>query len=69
MLLLVEAEQPGDSWSLFRVTLNGRTLGAGLTAAQGHLIVGDALEDFVAPGRREGRESSPSVPDREPSRR
>jgi hypothetical protein len=50
--LVLEAEEPGNSRSLFRVTLNGKVIASALTAAQAHLIVGDALEAFVMPGAR-----------------
>jgi hypothetical protein len=50
MQLLLEAEDPKNSRSLFRVTLNGKVIASGLTAAQSHLIVGEALEAFVMPG-------------------
>jgi hypothetical protein len=56
MQLLLEAEDPKNSRSLFRVTLNGKVIAGGLTAAQAHLIVGDALEAFVMPGGRRRRE-------------
>jgi hypothetical protein len=54
MQLLLEAEDPKNFRSLFRVTLNGKVIASTLTAAQAHLIVGDALETFVMPsgGRR-----------------
>jgi hypothetical protein len=54
MQLLLEAEEPGNPRSLFRITLNGKVIARSLTAAQAHLIVGDALEAFVMPsaGRR-----------------
>ena len=37
---------PENSRSLFRVALNGKVIASGLTAAQAHLVVGDALEAF-----------------------
>ena len=56
MQLLLEAEDPKNSRSLFRVALNGKVIARSLTAAQAHLIVGDALEAFVMPGARRRRE-------------
>jgi hypothetical protein len=52
MQLLLEAEDPKNSRSLFRVTLNGRVIARALTTAQAHLIVGDVLEAFVMGARR-----------------
>jgi hypothetical protein len=54
--LLLGAEEPENSRSLFRVTLNGKVIARRLTAAQAHLIVGDALEAFVMPGARRRHE-------------
>jgi hypothetical protein len=54
--LVLEAEEAGNPRSLFRVTLNGRVIARSLTAAQAHLIVGDALEAFVMPSARRRRE-------------
>ena len=56
MQLVLEVEQAGNPRSLFRVTLNGKVIASGLTAAQAHLIVGDALEAFVMPGTSRRRE-------------
>ena len=54
--LVLEAEDAGNSRSLFRVTLNGKVIASALTAAQAHLIVGDALEAFVMPNSRRRHE-------------
>lgn len=47
MQLLIEAEEPGNPRSLFRVSLDGRALGAKLTAPQAHVLAGDVIEDYV----------------------
>ena len=54
MRLLLEAERSGDPRSLFRLSVPGRVLAAGLTAAQAHLMVGDALEAYVSSERGGG---------------
>ena len=51
MRVLLEAETPQDPGSLFRVSVNGHQLAAGLTAVQAHVLVGDALEVFLLPSR------------------
>ena len=56
MQLVLEAEEPGNPRSLFRVTLNGKVIARSLTAAQAHLIVGDVLEAFVVPSARRRHE-------------
>lgn len=47
--IVVEAETPGDSTTMFRVLLNGKVVGQHLTAVQAHNIVGDILERVVFP--------------------
>ncbi|HLW92782.1 MAG TPA: hypothetical protein VKS78_15980 [Roseiarcus sp.] len=49
MSITIEAETPGDSRTLFRVIFNGTVVATGLTAAQAHLIVGDALAKIALP--------------------
>ena len=49
MTITIEAETPGDSRTMFRVLFNGKTVATGLTAAQAHLIVGNALARIALP--------------------
>ena len=51
MQIVLETEEPENPRSLFRVSVDGKMVADALNAAQAHLVVGDALEDFVAPGR------------------
>jgi hypothetical protein len=48
-IISVEAELAGDSRTMFRLRINGTVVGERLTAAQAHLLVGDALERIVLP--------------------
>ncbi len=52
MQVVIEAHEAGNRQSLFRVLLDGKLLGADLTAAQAHGIAGDAIEAFVQPKGR-----------------
>ena len=47
--IALELETPGDSRTMFRVLLNDKTIAEGLTAAQAHLVVGEALERIALP--------------------
>ena len=48
-IVAVEAETAGDSRTMFRLRINGKVIAEHLTAAQAHLLVGDALERIVLP--------------------
>ena len=53
MRIVIEAEVPQDCNSLFRVSVDNRDAGDGLTAIQAQLIAADAIEAFVFPqGKR-----------------
>jgi len=47
----VEAETADDSRTMFRLRINGRVIAEKLTAAQAHLLVGDALERIALPNK------------------
>ena len=49
--IVVQAETPGVSTSLFRVAIGRKVIAEGLTAAQAHLLVGNILEQLVRPRR------------------
>jgi len=51
-IISVEAELAGASRTMFRLRINGTVVGERLTAAQAHLLVGDALERIVLPTPR-----------------
>jgi hypothetical protein len=39
-----EAETPDDSRTMFRLRIDGKPIGEGLTAVQAHLLIGEILE-------------------------
>ena len=47
--IVIEAETPGDSRTMFRVRMDDLVLGENLTAAQAHLIVGEVLDRITLP--------------------
>jgi hypothetical protein len=49
MRIVVEAETPGDSRTLFRVKMGEKLIGYELTAAETHLLVGEMLERIALP--------------------
>jgi hypothetical protein len=49
MKIIIETETPNDSGSLFRVFVEGKTVGERLTTVQTHILNGDILERFAAP--------------------
>jgi hypothetical protein len=58
--IVIEAETPGDSRTMFRVRMDDLALGENLTATQAHLIVGEVLDRITCRGRRrnsQGRHS------------
>jgi hypothetical protein len=63
--IVIEAEAPGDSRTLFRVLIGDKVMGEHLTAAQAHILVGDILQQIalprtpVAPGRAWALPQSP----------
>jgi hypothetical protein len=54
-LIVIEAETPGDSRTMFRVRIDKDVIGEGLTAAQTHLLVGEILEGIAIPKPAEKR--------------
>jgi hypothetical protein len=52
--VIIEAQSPGDSRSLFRLLIDGRTVEKDLTAAQLHLLIGEILSLIALP-------SNPSI--------
>jgi len=54
----VELETPGDSRSLFRLMIDDKAIGEGLTAAQAHILVGEVLDRVTLP-RQKPRTSPP----------
>ena len=50
--ILVELETPGDSRTLFRLLIDDKVVGRGLTAVQAHLLVGEVLDRVTLPRQR-----------------
>ncbi len=47
--IVVEAETPGDSRTMFRLRIDANLIAEDLTTAQAHLLVGEILERFALP--------------------
>jgi len=53
--IVIEAETPGDSRTMFRLRIDASAIAEGLTAVQAHVLVGEILERIAVP-------KSPSEP-------
>jgi hypothetical protein len=49
--IVVEAETPGDSRTMFRLRIDANLIAEDLTTAQAHLLVGEILERIALPKR------------------
>ena len=47
--IVIEAETPGDSRTMFRLRINSSLIADGLTAVQAHVLVGEILERVALP--------------------
>ncbi len=47
--IVIEAETPGDSRTMFRLRMNACSIAEGLTAVQAHILVGEILERITVP--------------------
>jgi hypothetical protein len=47
MRIIIEAHEPSDSRSLFRLFVGEKVVAQGMTAAQIHILVGDILEKMT----------------------
>jgi hypothetical protein len=47
--IVIEAETPGDSRTMFRLRIDKRLIAEGLTAVQAHILVGEILERIALP--------------------
>jgi hypothetical protein len=47
--ITIEAETPGDSRTMFRLRIDDKAIAEGLTSAQAHLLVGEALGRMTLP--------------------
>jgi hypothetical protein len=48
-LIVIEAETPGDSRTMFRLRIDKHLIAEGLTAVQVHILVGETLERIALP--------------------
>ena len=58
--IVIEAQTPDDSRTMFRVRMDDLVVGQDLTAAQAHLIVGEVLDRITIPRARRNHKSTPS---------
>jgi hypothetical protein len=47
--IIIEAETPGDSRTMFRLRIDKSIIAEGLTAVQAHILVGEILERIAVP--------------------
>ncbi len=47
--IVIEAETPGDSRTMFRLRIDASLIAEDLTAVQAHLLVGEILERIAVP--------------------
>ena len=47
--IVIEAETPGDSRTMFRLRIDASPIAEGLTAVQAHVLVGEILERIALP--------------------
>ncbi len=47
--IVIEAETPGDSRTMFRLRIDESAIAEGLTAVQAHVLVGEILERIAVP--------------------
>ncbi len=47
--IVIEAETPGDSRTMFRLRMDACSIAEGLTAVQAHVLVGEILERITVP--------------------
>jgi len=50
--IVIEAETPGDSRTMFRLRIDASAIAEGLTAVQAHVLVGEILERIAVPRSR-----------------
>ncbi len=62
--IVIEAESPGDSRTMFRLRIDASAIAEGLTAVQAHVLVGEILERIAVPGSPE--EPATPAPDAAP---
>ena len=58
--IVIEAETPGDSRTMFRLRIDATRVAGDLTAVQAHILVGEILERIAVPKRAEADVATPS---------
>ena len=61
--IVIEAETPGDSRTMFRLRVDASPIADGLTAVQTHILVGEILERIAVP---KPSEQAPLVAESDP---
>jgi hypothetical protein len=56
--IVIEAETPGDSRTMFRLRIDANPIAEGLTAAQAHILVAEILERIVLPKPAEANKNA-----------
>jgi hypothetical protein len=49
--ITIETETPGDFRSMFRLLIDDKVIGEGLSAVQAHILIGDILDRVTVPVR------------------
>jgi hypothetical protein len=52
MRIIIETETPDERRTMFRVLLDAKVVGQGLTAVQAQLVTGEIIERLVLPGKK-----------------
>jgi hypothetical protein len=50
--IIIETETPNDSGTMFRVLLDDRAIGEGLTAVQAQIVAAEIIERLVLPAKQ-----------------
>jgi hypothetical protein len=52
MRIIIETETPDESRTMFRVLLDAKVVGEGLTAVQAQFVAGEIIERLVLPRKK-----------------
>jgi hypothetical protein len=61
MRIVIEPETSGDFRSLFRLSVGGKLVAEGMTAAQIHILVGDVLEQMTLQKKPKAAAAAPAA--------
>jgi len=67
--IVIEAETPGDSRTMFRLRIDASAIAEGLTAVQAHVLVGEILERIAVPQSPSEPATDTAPPDAAPTPR